>query len=179
LIIISGEKQMNIYLEKVDTNKKNVLWNLLQLYLHDITSINFSGIEMDKNGIYPYPDFDYYWSNNDFFPYFIKMDNEIVGFVLLTKNFSMIKNAPEKNCYIIQEMFILNRYKRKGIGKNVVLQLFNKYIGKWEIGTLPNSKDVTIFWEKIIGEYTENKFTGIYQGYSTPIFIFENYENKN
>ena len=98
--------------------------------------------------------------------------------MLLIKNYSMIEDKKEKDCYIIQEMFILNKYKRKGIGTNVVLQLFKKYKGKWEIGTLPNSNKVSTFWEKIIGEYTENNFEGYYRGYSTPIYRFENNKIK-
>jgi len=165
---------MNINLEKADIKQKNIMSNMMQLYLHDITSEEFSGIEMDENGLYPYSDLEYYWTDDNFVPYFIKMDDIIAGFVLLIKNYSMIEDKKEKDCYIIMEMFVLNRYKGKGIGTNVTLQLFGKYTGKWEIGTLPNSKRVSAFWEKIIGEYTKNNFEAYYRGYSTPIFKFEN-----
>jgi predicted acetyltransferase len=165
---------MNIFLERVEILKKNILANLLQLYLHDITSENFSGIEMDEKGLYPYP-IDGYFGNDECIPYFIKLDTEIVGFVLIEKPYLVLEK--ENDSYCISEMFIMNKYKRKGIGKNVALQLFKKHIGKWEIGTLPNSKEVTLFWENVVSEYTHYKYTATYLGNcTTPVITFGNYE---
>jgi len=169
---------MNIILEKIEINKKFVLENLFQLYLHDIIDENSSDIKMNENGLFD-NNIDGYWIKEECITSFlIKNDNEIVGFIVIGKPWLVLKK--ENDSYSIVEMFILNKYKRKGIGKNVVLQLFKKYIGKWEIATLPNSKERTLFWEKIISEYTCNKFTANYLGTcSTPVYTFENIQIEN
>lgn len=68
----------------------------------------------------------------------------------------LIDFIDDKN--VIQEMFILNNYKKQGIGKIAVTKVFDKFKGNWEIKSLPCSEQAEKFWTSVIKEYTNNKF---------------------
>lgn len=70
---------------------------------------------------------DKYFKDN--YAYFITIDNNICGFILLDDN----KNSN----YEISEIFVVNNYKFKNIGETAVTKLFNKYHGNWTIKAVP------------------------------------------
>ncbi len=63
-----------------------------------------------------------FWVNDGITPYFIKSDNEIVGFLLLLERPFLKK----ENDFGINDIFILNQYKGKGIGKQVIESLLKR-----------------------------------------------------
>lgn len=137
---------MNIELIKVNKNEKEKLEKLLQLYLHDL-SIYFP-LDFDSEKCEYKYDLDKYFNND--FVYFIKSDNNILGFIL-------IDNNGESN-YEISEMFVLNNYKNKKVGTISVIKAFALYKGKWTIKAVPKSEIAEKFWVKVISEYTNNNY---------------------
>ena len=107
----------NIKLEKVRLEDRNKLERLLQLYLHDL-SLYFPITFNSDICQYEY-DLDKYFIDN--YAYFIKSDNDILGFVLIDDN--------RNNNYEISEIFVLNNYKRNKIGKEVAIKVFDMYKG--------------------------------------------------
>lgn len=156
---------MDITLKGIELEKKDILNNLMQLYLHNI-SLNFP-IDFDSNtGMFGYDDIEKYFENDNNKAFFILKENEIAGFML-------IDLLNEKN--IIQEMFVLNNYKRKGVGKTAVSILFNKFKGNWEIKSLPCSENSEKFWISSVKEYTKDKFNLEYVGkFNRAVLTFNN-----
>ena len=135
----------NIKLEKVRLEDRNKLERLLQLYLHDLSlyfPITFNS------------DIDKYFIDN--YAYFIKSDNDILGFVLIDDN--------RNNNYEISEIFVLNNYKRNKIGKEVAIKVFDMYKGNWTIKAVPNSKVAESFWKMVVNDYTNNNYIEKYTG---------------
>jgi len=154
-----------ITLKEIDLKEKEILDKLMQLYLHDI-SLYFP-IEYDEKTIlYKYDDINKYFNNEENKAFFIQNDKNIVGFIL-------INITKEKN--IVQEIFILNNHKRKGIGKIAVNKIFEKYKGIWEVKSLPNKKSAEEFWISTIKEYTKDNFKLEYVGkYNRAVITFNN-----
>ena len=76
---------------------------------------------------------------------------------------------------IVQEMFVLNNFKRKGIGSKAVIELFDNHKGNWKIKSLPLSKQAESFWINIVKEYTNNNLVVDYIGkYNRAIISFNN-----
>ena len=76
---------------------------------------------------------------------------------------------------IVQEMFVLNNFKRKGIGSKAVIELFDNHKGNWKIKSLPLSKQAESFWINIVKEYTNNNLEVDYIGkYNRAIISFNN-----
>lgn len=137
---------MTIELIKVNKNEKEKLEKLLQLYLHDL-SIYFP-LDFDSEKCEYKYDLDKYFNND--FAYFIKSDNNILGFIL-------IDNNGESN-YEISEMFVLNNYKNKKVGTISVIKAFALYKGKWTIKAVPKFEIAEKFWVKVVSEYTNNNY---------------------
>ncbi len=154
---------MAVKLKKVNLRDKTILCNLLQLYLHDISY--YFPIEFDDNkGSYLYDDIEKYFNNLNNHAYFVNNCNRISGFMLIDKI---------EETMIIQEMFVLNNYKNKGIGKNAVFTALDKYKGNWVIKSLPGSIPAEQFWLRTIKEYTNGNFNVEHVGkYNRAVFTF-------
>src|SRR5574344_235169 len=151
-------------LRKIGLKDKNLLENMMQLYLHDI-SIYFH-IDFDSTTCkYDY-NLDSYFEKNVAF--FIENEKqEKLGFILI----DLLSNTS----FEISEMFILNNYKRKGIGEEAVKNIFNEYRGNWIVKAVPLSIVAEKFWNNVINNYTNGKYSIDHIGkYKRAIFKFNN-----
>ena len=156
---------MNITLKEIKLDKKHILEKLIQLYLHNI-SLSFPMGFNSNTGMYDYEDIKKYFNNNENKAFLILKENAIAGFILI----DLLK---EKN--IIQEMFVLNNYKRQGIGKKAVRLIFDMFKGNWEVKSLPCSESAEKFWISTIKEYTKNNFHLNYIGkFNRAVLTFNN-----
>ncbi len=160
---------MNINIEKITLDKKEILERLLQLYLHDI-SLYFPITFNSKTSKYEY-DLDSYFDKN--YAYFIKSNDDILGFILIDDN--------SNNNYEISEFFVLNNYKRRRVGNIAATKVFDLYKGNWTIKVVPSSPIAEAFWIHVVNDYTNGKFqlkhTGKYN--RAELYFSNNYSNCN
>lgn len=144
---------MVIYVEKIEKKDKHILTNLFQLYLHDIS---FSlPMDVNKHGIFDCASLDSYVNDEiENYPFFIKADNKYIGFALIDKRI-----IESNDTYELNILFILNSYKNNGIGRIIAFNMFNMFEGNWEIKPTPHCRRAKKFWERVIKEYTNNKYT--------------------
>ena len=64
----------------------------------------------------------------------------------------------EKTDFCLSEFFIMNKYRRKGYGKEAVFQVLNMHHGKWQLKRHPHNIGSVHFWNNVIAEYTKKKF---------------------
>lgn len=154
-----------IKLVKVNNNNKNKLNRLMQLYLHEISSV--FPIDFDsKKCIYIYDDLDKYINDSTKYAFLIKENECIKGFILADQDGSEMS---------IQEIFVLNNYKRNGIGEQAACTIFNKFKGNWTIKAVPKSIDAELFWKKTITDYTSGNYNMERIGkYNRAVFTFNN-----
>ena len=155
---------MNLILEKVPNDKKDVLYRLLQYSLFE-ESLN-DGNKMNDEGIFEYKYFDNYFTDADRDAYFIKNEetNKLLGFVMI--NTYMQKSD---NGHSISEFMVIPKYRKNKIGKEIAIKCFDMYKGNWEVSPSFGSEQAYTFWKKVIDEYT-NKNNEFLDG----IFIFNN-----
>ncbi len=154
---------MDIKIEIIKEEKRKKLEKLLQLYLHDLS--NSFPIDFDSDKCeYNYDLLSYFRENK---AYFIKEEDNILGFVLVDIN--------DNNTYEISEIFILNNYKGKQIGAKAVQMIFDLYKGNWIVKVVPNSILAEKFWNKVILEYTNDNYQLNHTGkYNRAEFYFNN-----
>jgi predicted acetyltransferase len=143
---------MNITIEKITIEEKEILRNLLEKYNYEFSQ--YDSRDVNKLGLYGYDYLDHYWIENNRYAYFIKADNNLAGFI-------MVNNYQEINIktnYTISEFFVMYKYRRLGIGKYVVNYILNKFKGKWQLKYHPKNIVSENFWIKIINEYTKGKY---------------------
>lgn len=144
---------MNISIEEVSYSQKQIIRNLMELYQYDFSE--FTNDDVNEFGLYDYEYLDNYWTEKDRFPFFIKVDSKIAGFILIRKTG---ENENGQNRYWMSEFFVLKKYRRLGVGKIASFKIFDNFKGDWYIGETNKNTTAQKFWVKTIKEYTNNNF---------------------
>lgn len=147
---------MDVYLDKVKHSQKNVLYRLLQYSLFEESENDQN--EMNEKAVFEYKYFNNYFKDNDRHAYFIreKQTNKLLGFAMVN---SYVQK--EKHGHSIAEFLVIPKYRRNGIGKKIAFELFNMFLGHWEVKPSNNSQKAYLFWKNTIEQYTNKncKFT--------------------
>jgi predicted acetyltransferase len=75
----------------------------------------------------------------------------------------------------MDEFFVMQKYRRQGVGEHVATCLFDRFAGTWEVGEIPNNVNGQAFWRKVIGRYTGGHYEEQMPGAETwpgPIQVF-------
>ena len=155
---------MNIILDRVKEENKDVLFRLLEYSLFEESSND--GNEMNDEAIFEYKYFDSYFTENDREAFFVREQetNKLLGFVMINTYMQKCSSG-----HSIAEFMIIPKYRRKKIGKKVAFECFDMYKGNWEVSPSYGSESAYNFWKKVIDEYTndDNKL-------NDGIFVFNN-----
>lgn len=145
---------MNISLELVKIEEKQILKNLGELYIYELSQ--YSPMDINDLGLYDdLDDLDLYWTEENRYPFFIRVDNKLVGFVLVFDGRQIEEIASN---YSIDDFFVMYQYKRQGIGKYCARYIFDKFKGKWQIWFHPKNEAAKNFWISAVDEYTKGRF---------------------
>lgn len=144
---------MEVTLRKVLPEDKEVLYRLLELYQYDFSEYDLQDI--NNHGLYGYKYFDHYWTEQGRHPFFIMVDGQLAGFVLVS-DFCYLCEPGEANS--ISEFFVMRKYRRTGVGKMAAVQVFRLFPGKWEVLQHPENKPSMMFWENVIDELTRGQY---------------------
>lgn len=138
---------MSVTIREVKEGDKTILRNLFSLYLHDLSSYT-TMLDIGEDGSFEYGGFDRFWQVGGISPYFIQWDDRIIGFILLLERPFLKK----EHDYAVSDIFILNKYKGKGLGKKAIRTLFQEKKGKYYVIELMENKPAVIFWKKLYRE---------------------------
>lgn len=134
---------MKVILEEINPDKKEVLRNLYSLYLHDLSAYT-NELEVSEAGSFEFDSFSLIWEKERITPYFIKVDEKLAGFVLILE-------APftTKVDKVINDFFILNPFRGKGVAKAAVSEIFSSNKGSYYISQLVKNETAVHFWKKV------------------------------
>ena len=78
----------------------------------------------------------------------------------------------------------MNKYRRKGYGRQAVFQVLDKHHGKWQLKRHPHNTGSVYFWNCVVEEYTKGNYRLVEQypnhevdyedGTQADVFFFEN-----
>ncbi|MDQ0917054.1 GNAT family N-acetyltransferase [Paenibacillus sp. V4I5] len=137
-------------LVKVSFEKKIILRNLMELYQYDMSQFeDDSENDVNEYGLFDYKYLDHYWTEEGRFPFFIMESGKLAGFVLVRE----IADG-ESPKVSVAEFFILRKYRRQGIGKEVAHKVFEMFKGNWSVSWLEKNMHAKTFWTKVIKEYS-------------------------
>jgi predicted acetyltransferase len=138
---------MTIKLKKVSQKEAPILRNLYSFYLHDLSKFTTS-LDIAADGFFHFKEMDSFWKIDGISPYFIMFDEATIGFILLLER-PFLKNEKD---FGINDMFILNKYKGKGLGVQAVKELFQQKQGDYFVMELAENKPAVSFWKKVYKE---------------------------
>lgn len=144
---------MEMKLELVPPERKEVIDHLMQFYLYDFTS--YLDIDVARNGKFnEYPDLDTYWNNGEGkYAYLITFLNKPAGFALVEQ-----LHDPQEGDYYMTEFFVMKKYRRSGLGTWAAHELFQRHNGQWKVTQVSSNTPAQAFWQKVIRAYTGGDF---------------------
>ncbi|MCY4530733.1 MAG: GNAT family N-acetyltransferase [Gammaproteobacteria bacterium] len=191
---------MTIEIRSAKKSERDIIYNLMQDYLHEFSA--FSDVEKDSDGLYQYPYLDFYWGDPSRFPFLIRTtDNQqensagivhrgsssvtdsgnpelssgiIAGFALLRSEFDPLTGLPGME---VSEFFVLPAYRNQGIGNAAAVKLWDQFPGQWTVRVLKANKAALPFWQHAIRRYTGGNYRETANSTlneSNITFIFEN-----
>ncbi len=152
----------NVELIAAPLEAKTAIKNLARFYVYELsrykTEDPSSGFP--ENGLYEAFEkcfeFDKYWSEPGYFPFIIRVNHELAGFVLVNKT-----HGSKGIDWFLSEFFIVAKFQGKGIGRKIAIQVFEGFKGHWELMQLPQNKPATQFWQSVLDEYTNGNYVEV------------------
>ena len=144
---------MEVKLKQIPFEEKETLKNLLEKYDYEFSL--YDKLDVNNSGLYGYEDLDHYWSKENRWPYFILVDDKIAGFVMVSDK-SEVRDR--ETSFVINEFFVMRKYQRKGIGRDIVFKILDFHKGTWQLKLHPNNLPSVHFWGKVIDEYTHGQY---------------------
>lgn len=144
---------MKIKVEPISVEQKSVLMQVMELYNYDFSI--FSNKDINEYGYYGYSRIDDYWNEEGRFPFFIRVDDKIAGLVLVR---SCCEYSKLNNPHNIAEFFVMQKYRRRGIGKTAAMQVFDLFRGGWEVAQWAQNVPAQKFWRSVVSDYTNNSY---------------------
>ncbi|WP_407074310.1 GNAT family N-acetyltransferase [Paenibacillus lacisoli] len=140
----------------------------MQFYLYDFT--RYLDIDVDEQGVFPeYPGLEEYYAGGEKLAFIIRSRRRPAGFALMER-----LEEREEGDYYMTEFFVLQKYRRSGVGSWAARQLFKEFQGKWKVTQLGTNLPALAFWRQVISEYTDGKFeekVHLEQGHISQYFV--------
>ena len=105
----------------MSVDEKALLVRLMELYSYEFSV--YSNDDISEYGYYGYNHIDDYWNEDGRYPYLIRADGKIAGFALICPHCDY---RDEKDARCFGEFFVMLKYRRMGIGKQVAIQLCDR-----------------------------------------------------
>lgn len=133
-----------IKLIPIKLETKNILENLVSIYLHDLSEFA-DDLIVNKDGKFEYDGLKLYFTKEELKPFFIYLKDDIIGFIL----FNTGKYVPQNIDFSVHEIFILKSFRKRGISAIAVKKLFDSYSGNYRIEQLADNKQAINFWKSV------------------------------
>ncbi|WP_238327757.1 GNAT family N-acetyltransferase [Paenibacillus gorillae] len=135
---------MKTQLQQITNANKEQFVNLFNYYLYELSA--YSQEEIGTEGTFEMEDISPYYKDDRLHPYFIKVNEKIVGFILVTSPPYVAEDVD----YSVQELFVLPKYRGTNIAKDAVMQIFKLFSGRYDVGMFKSNAKAVKFWTKLI-----------------------------
>jgi predicted acetyltransferase len=140
-----------VQLDLVAPNDAEVLSNLLQFYIYDLSDV-FLNVELVANGRFVYEKLPLFFADTARrFPFFIRYGDQVVGFALVSRG-SPVSDDPD--VLDVTDFFVMRRWRRLGVARRAVRLLWARFPGRWFVRVSEKNSSAIPFWADVITEYT-------------------------
>ncbi|MEQ8675701.1 MAG: GNAT family N-acetyltransferase [Aggregatilineales bacterium] len=141
-----------IRLDTVPIDDKAMMYRVFQLYQYDLSV--YSGEEINAQGVFDYPYFDDYWIEDNRKLFLIRYNENLAGFVMLRLDID--DEVFNRRVNSIAEFFVMNCYRRTGIGEIVAQQCWSRYPGMWSLMAYTSNLPAIAFWQRTIAAHAKS-----------------------
>lgn len=136
-----------VRLADVSSEHRELLWNLHQKYLYEMT--NYYDDEMDEKGNYHYGYFDAYFTENARKALLLYSDQALVGFAMINP-YSYLSGNPD---HVLAEFTVFPMYRRRQLGRAAAELIFRTYPGSWEVKYNEKNAGAKALWNQVTAPY--------------------------
>ena len=136
-----------IKLKSVRKEDHDLLWNINQKYLYEMT--NFYPAPMDEHGNCHYGHFEEYFTDPARKAFFLYDDATMVGFAMLCP-YSYLGNKPD---HVMAEFTIFPAYRGRHLASDAALLLLTAFPGRWEIKYNEKNAAAKALWTGVTAPY--------------------------
>ena len=129
-----------------------VLRNLFELYVYDFSEQ--LPIDVQASGRFELAPGDQWWTVENHFPFFIRVDGKLAGFALVRRG-SRVTGALDT--MDVAEFFVLRGKRRQGVGREAARALLAAFPGPWEIRVRRTNGVASRFWSAAIEACTAQR----------------------
>ncbi len=132
---------MTFTIKSASIQEKQVIFNLFQSYLNELSSFPDEEINYkDEKGIYYYPYLGDYWRESERHPYLLLNGNEIAGFALVRQ---------VEDHWEMGEFYVLPEFRLCGLATSCCIDIFKKHQGEWRIDFNKYNQPSRALWLKL------------------------------
>lgn len=133
----------DVVLVPADRGDRETLSRLLELNAHDLS--RFDGRIIGVDGVFGYPYLDSYWdADENRHAFLVRVDGNLAGFAL-------VRTSPENQ---MAEFFLLNPYRRRGLGRRVAMMVIERFPGQWSLESLRSNLPACALWRSVLSAKT-------------------------
>ena len=143
----TGEGTGMIRLIAAEETDRELLWNINQKYLYEMT--NFYDDPMDKDGNYHYGTFEAYFTDPKRIAYLLYEDTALIGFAMIHP-YSLIGRSPD---HTMAEFTIFPVYRKKHLAFAAAAALLKQHPGQWEIKYNEKNTAAKRLWNRIAAPF--------------------------
>lgn len=129
--------------------QRTILANLLELYIHDFSELVSKDVQED--GRFGYSHLALYWSDSSHQPFLARYEGKWAGFVLVQREWHALE---KREVWDMAEFFVLRRFRRKGIGTEMAMEIWRRFPGSWQVRVRASHGAASRFWESGVGKWT-------------------------
>jgi predicted acetyltransferase len=144
-------------IEEAGPQAREVVRNLMQLYLYEMSE--FDGRPIDEQGLFPYSYLADYWREEGRTPLLARAGRSPAGFALVREH--SVLDPEASGVRSVAEFFVLRQFRRLGIGRELAMEVFRRFPGRWEVSVAQANEAAKAFWRRVIGDYTAGRFVEI------------------
>ena len=143
-------EQHEVVLDVATEADAELLSNLLELYVHDLSAV-FPSVELGADGRFGYGKLALHWTEPELrYAFVIRCDGRVAGFALITRGSPA---SEDPRVFDVAEFFVLRRYRRTSVGRRAAVLLWRRLPGTWIVRVSEANRDALEFWAPVIAEF--------------------------
>ncbi len=144
---------MDVDITRADREDRRRIMALFELYMYDFSEI--VDLDVGDDGRFHPPSIDAYFDDEKGAAFLVRVGGSLSGFVLLSWK-SRLTGAPDTRD--VAELFVMRRYRRRGVGERVAHELFSRFPGRWEVRQKAENTAAIAFWRSTIARFGDGTF---------------------
>lgn len=137
--------ELTIELVPTDPEQIELISNLYQFYAYESSDWELQDVEEDGRFYIHDEHLMRYWHEPDWSANLLRVNGEVAGFVLIERS-----ELPGIDALELADLFILKRYRRRGIGRSLMGEVLMSGHENWLVRYYPHDEVADAFWGKVL-----------------------------